>query len=108
MLFRIFSFRSIFLVSGREKQCFHRVAIGSHSVCDLSHATSRIPRGLIDLGRLIKKLSAEIILAIEGKNKSRVLHKLSWIKFDLGKYIFISLVWKHAIPRTSRGRSSIQ
>ena len=56
-----------FLVSGRDTQCFHRVAIGSHSVCDLSHATSRIPRGLIDLGRLIKKLSAEIILAIEGK-----------------------------------------
>ena len=53
---------------------------------------------------MIKKLSAEILLAIEGKKKSRVLHKLSWIKFDLGKYIFISLVEKHAIPRTSSGQ----
>ena len=66
------SFRFIFLVSGRGTQCFHRVAIGSHSVCDLSHATREIPRGLIDLGCLIKKLIAEILLASEvAEKKSR-------------------------------------
>ena len=50
---------------------------------------------------VIKKLRAEILLAIEGKKKSRVSHKLSCIKCDIYLEINISLVEKHANPRTS-------
>ena len=105
MLFRVFKFPVYFPCFRARDTVFPPRSHWLTSVCNLSHAHARgqekIPRGFV-LGVLDQETYCGDSIGHRGQKRSLVSHiSLSCIKCDIYLEINISLVEKHANPRTS-------